>query len=112
MSRLAATYYSLGLLYEAEKLQVKCLELCRKILGEQHQRTLGAMNYVVRTYYKMGRTNEVITMMEEVIFLSSVVFGSQHTQTKRLVDIRNGWEQQAAKSNVIEDIVSQTYSFN
>jgi len=55
MGNLAATYSNQGRWKEAEKLQVQVMQMCKKILGEEHPDTLTSMVNLAATYRNKWR---------------------------------------------------------
>ena len=60
MNDLAATYHSLGRSNEAVKVFEACLEIRKRVLGEEHPDTLWSMNGLAATYDNLGRSNEAV----------------------------------------------------
>jgi hypothetical protein len=55
ISNIALTYKNQRRWKEAEKLQVKELNICSRVLGEDHPSTLTSMSNLALTYSDQGR---------------------------------------------------------
>ncbi len=58
MNNLASTYRNQGRLKEAEELQAKEWDICKRTLGAEHPNTLTSMNNLADTYWNQGRLKE------------------------------------------------------
>ncbi|SPJ81929.1 related to kinesin light chain 1 [Fusarium torulosum] len=58
MNNLALTYWNQGRWEEAEKLQVRVMEIRKVKFGEDHPHTLTSMNNLASTYWNQGRWEE------------------------------------------------------
>jgi len=50
MNHLANTYYSVGKYADAEKVEIKVLDMRNRLLGEEHPDTISAVNNLATTY--------------------------------------------------------------
>lgn len=57
-TNLAATYYELGRLEEAKKLQVHVLETSERTIGQEHPSTLTHKSNLAMSYAKRGQWQE------------------------------------------------------
>jgi tetratricopeptide (TPR) repeat protein len=58
MGNLAWTYYKLGQFLQAEELLAMTLEKYRKLLGEDHPRTIRIMGNLALTYHVLDKVPE------------------------------------------------------
>ena len=74
LHNLAATYWVLGRLKEAETIQNKVLESRTRILRIDHPQTLITMNNLAATYWATGRTMEAAKEQDKVLQASVRTF--------------------------------------
>ncbi|KZL63858.1 kinesin light chain 3, partial [Colletotrichum incanum] len=58
MANLASTYRDQGRWKEAEELQARELDICARVLGDEHPDTLTSMANLASTYRNQGRWKE------------------------------------------------------
>jgi tetratricopeptide (TPR) repeat protein len=58
MGNLAPTYYNLGQFLQAEELETGALDKNRKLLGEDHPKTIRIMRNLALTYHKLDKVPE------------------------------------------------------
>jgi hypothetical protein len=54
---------------EAEELQVKELNICSRVLGEEHPDTLTSMNNLAFTWKSYGRDHDALRLMKECFLI-------------------------------------------
>jgi tetratricopeptide (TPR) repeat protein len=81
MMSLAYLYRDQGKLSEAESLLVKSLEGRRRAFGENHARTLTAMNDLAYLYRRQGRQSEAEALATKVFEGRRSVLGDEHQDT-------------------------------
>ena len=72
MENLAVTYSNQEKYEEAEELEVKVLDLCTKVLGQEHPHTLTLIENLAKTYKGQGKMD---------LDLYNEVLGPEHSQT-------------------------------
>jgi tetratricopeptide (TPR) repeat protein len=78
---LSSIYRSLGLLPEAEKLQVDVLRVCKEVLGERHIDTIRATCRFAYMCEYSGRLHEAEALLVEMLRLSKKELGARHPTT-------------------------------
>ncbi len=69
MDNLAILYKNQGRYDEAEPLHVETLEIRKRVLGEEHPRTLESMDGLATLYAKQGRSDEARPLVRELLDL-------------------------------------------
>ncbi|KAH7201179.1 hypothetical protein DER44DRAFT_670369, partial [Fusarium oxysporum] len=65
-------------------LQAQELEICSKVLGEEHPHTLTSMNNLAITWKVYGRSREALALMRSCVVLRERVLDTDHrTQRHR-----------------------------
>jgi hypothetical protein len=80
MPNLAATYQKLGMLTEAEKLEIQVLNARTRILGPEHPDTIRAIRNVATTYQKLGKYSEAKQLQTPISGLSTKASGEEHSK--------------------------------
>ena len=65
----------------AEQLGVQMLDMRKKVLGEEHPRTLSSMAILARTYANMGNLNKAEQLEVQVLEKRKKVLGAEHPDT-------------------------------
>ncbi|CAG8684289.1 16315_t:CDS:2, partial [Acaulospora colombiana] len=78
---LGSAYVQAGRLKEAEKVEVKVLEMQHKKLGEWHPDTILASNNLADTYYHLGKLKEAEELQIKVLEMRKEILGEQHPDT-------------------------------
>jgi tetratricopeptide (TPR) repeat protein len=65
--RLAGTVADLGLIDEAERLYLERIETCRGEVGEDHQRTQGAMGELIKLYESSHQSEKAAVLREKLL---------------------------------------------
>ena len=81
MGNLAITYQSLGKYADAEKLQIKVLDLRNRLLGEEHPDTILAMGGLAITYHRLGKYADAARLEVQVVDVRKKIFGEEHPKT-------------------------------
>jgi hypothetical protein len=63
---------------EGEELQAQELEICSRVLGEEHPDTLTSMNNLAITWKQQSRDEEAIKLMSKCVQLRTRVLGADH----------------------------------
>ena len=67
MNGIVQVYPDVNRYEEAELIGRRCLELCRRSLGDEHPETLEAMGLLARVYYKQGRYEEAEPLYKAIL---------------------------------------------
>ena len=70
-----------GDLSNAEQLQVKVMEMRKKLLGAEHPDTITSIANIASTYWKQGRWNEAEKLEVEVMEMRKKLLGVEHPDT-------------------------------
>jgi tetratricopeptide (TPR) repeat protein len=81
MNNLASAYKYRGLYEEAEQLNLKVLEIRRRVLGEEHPRTLWSMGNLATVYTHQDRYEEAEQLQSKVLEIQRRVLGEEHPDT-------------------------------
>jgi tetratricopeptide (TPR) repeat protein len=81
MDNLALLYYSQSRYEEAEPLHLKCLDVSRVKLGEDHPKTLSSMNNLAMLYKSQGRYEEAESLYLKCLDVMRVKLGEDHPNT-------------------------------
>ena len=79
----------LGRSNEAVQVHEACLEIRKRVLGEEHPDTLQSMNNLAVTYDRLGRSNEAVQVHEACLEITKRVLGEEHPETLR--SMNNLW---------------------
>ena len=80
MACLARTYANMGNLKEAEQLEVRVLDMRKKMLGAENPHVLESMNNL---YLCQGKWNEAEQLEVQMLDMSKKVLGAEHPDTIR-----------------------------
>jgi len=69
---------------EAEALQLRTLEISRRVLGEEHQKTLDRMDALAVIFGAQGRRHEAEELGRETLEISRRILGEGHPTTNRV----------------------------
>ncbi|KAK5263049.1 hypothetical protein LTR96_011516, partial [Exophiala xenobiotica] len=78
---IAESYTLLGRYGEAEEMHRQTLDLREKVLGEEHQSTLGSMNNLALVLRQQGNYEEAEQMHRQTLDLREKVLGEEHPST-------------------------------
>ncbi|KAF2192163.1 hypothetical protein K469DRAFT_554209 [Zopfia rhizophila CBS 207.26] len=92
MANLASTYRNQGRWKEAQELQAKELNICSRVLGEEHPGTLVSMNNLAFTLRFQSCNEEAITLMRKCYQLRNRILGPQHPRTETSLEALNEWQ--------------------
>ncbi|KAH8588758.1 hypothetical protein B0O99DRAFT_638540 [Bisporella sp. PMI_857] len=81
MANLASTYRNQGRLTEAEKLQATELEICSRVLGQEHPDTLTSMANLASIWKGLGRDIDALELMKQCVEVRARILGSSHPYT-------------------------------
>ena len=81
MAKFALIFWEAGRWKEAEELDVQVMELCKKVLGEEHPHTLNSIGNLASTYRNQGRWKEAEELGVQVMELRKKVLGEEHPHT-------------------------------
>ncbi len=81
LSAVGATYYGLGLFYDAIPLQEKARDYYLATIGPESRDTLVATRRLANLYAEVGRLDEAIKLLEPVVTLSRKVLGPEDPET-------------------------------
>ncbi|KAI3567754.1 hypothetical protein IWW34DRAFT_641719, partial [Fusarium oxysporum f. sp. albedinis] len=73
-------------------LQAQELEICSKVLGEEHPHTLTSMNNLAITWKVHGRSREALALMRSCVVLRERVLDTDHPDTEASAAIYSEWE--------------------
>jgi len=90
LSAIGATYYGLGLFYDAISLQEKARDYYLAASGPESLDTLVATRRVANLYTEVGRLDEAIKLLEQVLTLSRKALGPEHPETINVMQILAG----------------------
>jgi tetratricopeptide (TPR) repeat protein len=82
---LANTLRALGNSLGARDLHEQCLEVRRRVLGDEHPDTLRSMNNLAFTLRDLGEIEEARSLFSAAARGSRKVLGEDHPETKALV---------------------------
>jgi hypothetical protein len=68
-------------LKKAERLQAKDLEICSRVLGEEHPDTLASITNLASTYGFQGRFKEAEKLETQVLETKKRALGEEHPVT-------------------------------
>ncbi|KAJ6471975.1 hypothetical protein C8R45DRAFT_1164648 [Mycena sanguinolenta] len=77
----ALTHNTFHRFEQAEKLQLVVLETQRKLHGDDHVDTLGAMQFLANIYYRLGRFKEAEKLKVDVLQKRKKLLGDDHLDT-------------------------------
>ena len=72
---------------EALRLQQAALQVCKRILGEEHRSTLISMNNLAATLWKLGEAAEARKLQEATLRVRQRILGEEHPDT--LISMNN-----------------------
>ena len=81
MGTLAITYGSLRKHTDAEKLEIKVLDMRNRLLGEEHPDTIHAMNNLAITHGILGQYADEKKLQIKVVDKRTRIFGEGHPDT-------------------------------
>ena len=81
MSDLAITFCQQGRWKEAEELELRVMEVMRRVLGDEHPNTLKSVGNLVDTYRHQGRWKEAEELALQVLEKQNNVLGDSHPDT-------------------------------
>jgi hypothetical protein len=81
MGNLASTYRRQRRWEEAQSLEVKVLEMKKKMLGPDHPHTLTSMGNLASTYRRQRRWEEAQSLEVKVLEMRKTVLGPDHPDT-------------------------------
>ena len=79
--KFAFVYSENGFLKETEELEMRVLEVRKRILGEDHPDTLRSMANLAVTYSRQGREGEAEELLVRVVEIRKRVLGEEHPDT-------------------------------
>jgi hypothetical protein len=91
MANLASTYRNQGRWKEAEQLQAKELEICKRVLGVDHPDTLISMANLALIFRGQGQDEEALALMEDCVQKRKQVLGPKHPYTTSSQATLNEW---------------------
>ena len=100
MSALAATYHGQERYEEAERSCSLALEARKRVLGQEHPKTLFSMHNLAVTWNQLGRTAEALSLMEACCKLREKVLGAEHPDTKSSFEVLNIWRAESSEGSV------------
>ncbi|KAH6724974.1 hypothetical protein BKA61DRAFT_589573 [Leptodontidium sp. MPI-SDFR-AT-0119] len=81
MANLASTYRNQGRWAEAEELQATELEICSRVLGQEHPDTLTSMNNLAFIWKGNGRDIDALELMKQCAEARAKILGANHPYT-------------------------------
>ena len=78
MANLANTYRKQGRWEVAEQLEIRVIDMRKKLLGPEHPDTLRSMSSLATTYLDQGRWNEAEQLEIQVVDMSKKLLGAEH----------------------------------
>jgi hypothetical protein len=78
MANLASTYRNQGRWKEADELQAQELEICSRVLGEEHPGTLISMENLALIWRGNGRDIDALQLLQKCVRLRKRILGSDH----------------------------------
>ena len=78
MGNLANTFGMLGRWNEAEQLEIRVMDMRKKLLGAEHRDTLTSMANLASTYRNQGRWNEAEQLDIQVMGMMQKLHGGEH----------------------------------
>ena len=85
MGALAITYGRLGKHTNAEKLEIKVLDIRNTLLGEEHPNTICAMSNLAITHGILGKYTDAKKLQIKVVDKRTRIFGEGHPDTIQAV---------------------------
>ena len=79
--QLGVSYRQQGRWKEAEELELRVMEVMRRVLGEEHPDTLTSMSNLATTYHEQGRWKEAQELALQVLEKRNKVLGDNHPTT-------------------------------
>jgi tetratricopeptide (TPR) repeat protein len=84
--KLVEVHFNNGNYYAAQPLMERCLELSKRILGDEHEETLNYMHYLPRVYNKQGKFQEAEELYIECLAKKKSILGDGHPSTLRTMN--------------------------
>ena len=84
MGNLAMSYQSLGKFPDTEMLQIKVLNLRKKLLGEEHPDTFTTINHLTVTYESLGRYADAEKLQIQALDIGRL--GEEHPDTINIME--------------------------
>ena len=92
MNNLALTFWNQGRWKDAEELDVRVMEMRKRVLGKEHPNTLTSMNNLAFTWKQQGRDGEAIRLMSECVRLRTHMLGADHPFTLSSIGALDRWK--------------------
>ena len=70
----------------AEQLEIKMIEIRKKVLCDEHPDTLAGMGYLANTYWKQGRWSKAEQLQVQLIEIGKKVLGDEHPDTLSIME--------------------------
>ena len=81
MCNLANTYGRLGKYADAEKLQIKVLDMRNRLLGEAHPDTISSMGDLAAIYGGLEKYVDAEKLPVKVLDMRNILLGEEHPHT-------------------------------
>jgi tetratricopeptide (TPR) repeat protein len=81
MNNLAITYWRQERYDKAEQLYLETLEIQKRVLGEDHRRTLGTMGNLAIVYHTQGRYDDAEPLYLKTLRINTRLLGKTHPGT-------------------------------
>ena len=94
MANLALTYRNQERWTEAEELQVTELEVCSRVLGQEHPDTLTSMDNLALIWKGHGRDIDALQLMKQCAEARAKILGANHPYTLSSSTILLEWERE------------------
>ena len=95
MGNLAATYKSLGNYADAQKLQIKVLDLKARVLGAEHPYTVSAMENLAIIFFYLERYTDAARLEVQVVGVRKKILGEEHPKTVKAIALLAALRSQA-----------------
>ncbi|KAF2679088.1 hypothetical protein K458DRAFT_422516 [Lentithecium fluviatile CBS 122367] len=92
MANLASIFWSQRLLKEAEDLEVRVMETRKRVLGDKHPDTLGAMHNLAFMLKSQSRDQDALILLRTCVRMRTQVLGGQHPDTESSLETLTEWE--------------------
>jgi hypothetical protein len=77
---------------EAKELQATELEICSRVLGQEHPDTLTSMDYLAQILKGLGRDIDALELMKKCVEGRARILGANHPYTLSSSTTLHGWE--------------------
>jgi hypothetical protein len=103
MANLALAIWNQGRWKEAEELQAIELEICSKVLGQEHPDTLTSMANLALIWKGNGRDTDALKLMKQCAEAQARILGANHpyTSSSRIILLR--WQTEELEISALVD---------